>query len=57
MDELKSRREAIHQQKVEAIADELCASIPEWLVRQMNRNMQDAVFHLAVKEATERISR
>ena len=56
MDELSIARMRKQEQAIEPIVNDLCASIPQWLVKRLSREMQDAVFHLAVIEAKERLT-
>lgn len=57
MDELAARRADKEAAELEPIVGDLCLSVPEWLLRRMGKEMQEAVFHLAVLEAKDRLQR
>lgn len=55
MDELAARRAEKQRQQMEYCVGELCASLPEWFVKRMDRKMQDDAFKLAIDEAKDRL--
>ena len=57
MDELAARRAAKELEQLENLVGELCLSVPAWLIRRMSQETQNAVFHLAVQEAKDRLRR
>lgn len=57
MDELAARRAAKELEQLENLVGELCLSVPAWLINRMGKEMHDAVFHLVVQEAKDRLHR